>query len=71
METSDLLSALRVAMTACRAAEKEASFARTALSEDEWDMTRVKVAEDDITSAYSYLEAALGEVEKIKERQQS
>ncbi len=59
METSDLLSALRVAARACLSAEKEAAWAKDALTESVADESVVRTAQQEAEVARLHILAAL------------
>jgi hypothetical protein len=59
MDTSDLKSAIRVAQSACRTAEKEAVYAQRRLAEDSDEVDAASCAESAVSQALAYLDAAL------------
>jgi hypothetical protein len=65
METSDLLSALRVAEQACLSAEKEAAWAGDALTESDEEAQEAGVIRHLTRSARVELQVAIEKVEDL------
>lgn len=65
VETSDLVSALRVAKSSCLSAQKEALWAQTALTESPEQHEEVESVLDTIAQAAGALQDALYRAEKL------
>ena len=66
MDTSDLKSAIRVAQSACRTAEKEAVYAQRRLAEDSDEVAAAEGAEYNLATALSLLDTAMRYCEKAE-----